>query len=71
VTIKAINDPLYEYTCDLCGKQDTAKWMPPLWESLSINLLSGGMGQFQICQECITQSSIVILLNKAKTKHDT
>jgi len=68
MTVRAINDPVYEYTCDLCGKTETGSWTPENWEGISIALFSGAMAQLHICQEYITDSPIVMLLNKVKTK---
>lgn len=67
MAVKAINNPIYEYTCDLCGVIGRDSWLPPNWEGLSIALFSGGMAQLHICQECITTSNIIVLLNRVKT----
>lgn len=68
MTVKPIGDPVYEYTCDLCGTIERAKWTPANWESISIALHSGGIGQLQICQECITTSTILFLINKVTSQ---
>lgn len=68
MAVKAINNPQYEFTCDLCGTiQRNAEWTPPNWETINIALGSGGSGNFHLCQECITTSNIVVLLNRVKT----
>ena len=67
MAVEAINNPIFEYTCDLCGTQERAKWIPPNWEAISVALGGGGLGQFHLCQECIMTSNIVVLLNRAKT----
>jgi hypothetical protein len=70
MTVKAINTPQYEYTCDLCGKQDKDSWLPPNWEGMSIALYSGEMAQLHVCQTCLMHNMIVVLVNKIKTGHE-
>lgn len=67
MAVKAINNPIYQYTCDLCAVVERGAWIPPNWEGLSVALYNGGMAQLHICGECITTSNIVVLLNKVKT----
>lgn len=68
MTVKPIGNPIYEFTCDLCGTTERDKWNPSNWEVMSIALHSGGSGQFHICQECITTSTILFLINKVTSK---
>lgn len=65
--VKAINNPLYVYTCDLCGKEDRGQNIPANWDVISLSSYQGGTGQFYICQECQTDCSIAHLINKART----
>ena len=67
MTVRPINDPMYEYTCDLCAKTETAGWIPPNWEGMSIALYGGGMAQMHVCQNCLSSHTIVVLVNKVKT----
>lgn len=66
MTVQAINDPLFEYTCDFCGTVVRDKWIPTNWEFCSLSLFQSGMGSFHICQECQISNTIVFLFNKAK-----
>lgn len=64
MAIKAVNQPLYEITCDLCGTIARSRWIPENWENVNIALDSGGQN-LHICQEC-QQRKILELFNRAK-----
>lgn len=67
MAVQAINDPIFEYTCDFCGTIVRDKWIPSNWEFCSISLYQGGMGGFHICQECQQSNTITFLFNKVKS----
>jgi hypothetical protein len=67
MSVKAIGNPIFEYTCDLCSKEDRGKWIPENWAAISIAVFGGGTGQLHICQECITDCAIAMLINKVNT----
>ena len=62
--IKAVNEPLYEITCDLCATVKRDRWTPPNWETINI-ALADASANLHICQECL-QRPLIEFFNRVR-----